>query len=111
MATSIKFLEGLKKIWDSGALILPDGKMVYPTLGNYLDCVTGETPVFMTLGNNEYNLVVFSSTNNGVMTIEDDGRLTLLDINGRKFTYGLRTLPTPGPSSWWPKGTSEAIEP
>lgn len=111
MATSIKFLDALKRIWDAGALFLPNGKMIYPNLGNYIDCVSGETPVFMTLGTNEYDLVAFSSADNPIVTIEDDGRMTLLDTRGRRFTYGLRTLPAPSIAYPWPKGTSEAIEP
>jgi len=111
MATTIKFLQALDKIWNSGALVLENGTLVYPSFGNYLDCVGGETPVFMTLGTNEFDLIVFSSTNNPTMTIEDDGRLSLLDIRGRKFTYGLRDLPPPGPSRPWPYGTPDRFEP
>lgn len=111
MATSIKFLDALKLIWDSGVLIMPDDSVVYPNLGNYLNCVSGATPVFMTLGSNEFDIVVFNSENNAYVTIEDDGRMTLLDTRGRRFTYGLRTLVAPSESYPWPRGTDNAIEP
>jgi hypothetical protein len=111
MATSIKFLDALKLIWDSGVLIMPDDSVVYPNLGNYLNCVSGATPVFMTLGSNEYDLIVFNSNDNGYVTIEDDGRMTLVDTRGRRFTYGLRTLVAPTKSYNWPRGTSDSIEP
>lgn len=111
MATSIKFLDALKLIWDSGVLIMPDDSVVYPVLGNYLNCVSGATPVFMMLGSNEYDIVAFNSNDNGYVTIEDDGRMTLVDTRGRRFTYGLRTLVPPTKSYNWPRGTSDSIEP
>lgn len=111
MPSLIEFTAGLRKIWDSGVLIFPDGRSVEPTLAEFIGAVAGKVPVFMTVQESAHSLLVFNSDDNANMTLEDDGKLTLVDTNKRWHTFGLRVLTPPTSAPWWGRLAEDKFEP
>ena len=103
MSTTIRFIDAFKILLASGWITLPDGTIVKPTFGDYLDSIAGETPIFMTIGIDPLTIRAFDSYKNDPITIDNTGLWTIVDTNHQTLSFFTNPLPSPAvTSSYWP---------
>lgn len=107
----LKFRDAFNILLSCGTWVTPDGTVLSPRFGDYLDCIAGETPVFMTIGITAWDIRAFSSDANPTVTVDDTGYMQLVDDRGTWWRIFANPLPPPGPSLWWPHGTPDDIDP
>ena len=113
MAVTMHFRDAFSILLNCGTWVTPDGTVLQPRFGDYLDCISGETPVFMTLGTTVWDMRIFDSNTNMSVTMDDNNFLQLQDTNGRWLAiYANKDLkPITGPTKWWPHGLPDGLEP